>query len=573
MKNKKLIGRTSLKTEFIIWFLAISIIPLIIISSIVFNVSKISLTELGEEQIKNSVEIIYQMAEEYNNEVKEGNNYIDLAQEKLRQQLLGPKIDGKRSLINQSFIVGEDDFLLAYNSSGTMVMHPLLEGKNFSNDQVVQQIIKQKEGFFEYTFTDSNGISRDVILYLKYFEPWDWIIANNTFKDNFNPQVSEIESLIYALLVFIGVMIIVSALLITRKIVKPINELSNGMIYIGEGDFTHSVYVKSKNELGLLAENMNKASSSIKLLIDEAKNSTNKVSQSSKILNSLALGTNEMVNKVAVLIENMDNNLKVQGANVDNLFSIMEELAASYQEISAATEEVKTTSSMALKAGEKGMDIIKAISDQNTQIVNYVNHSSEKINKLQQSTLDIGDIIDLITEISSQTNLLAINAAIEAARAGVYGRGFAVVAEEIRNLAEDTSKAANNVRVKIEGIQQDTEQTFKKFGELIESVTKESQLLEQTEEKFELIIESVGNVASQISEVAITINEMATGTSNAVEDVSQVSNISSSISKSSENLVVSSEEQVEISKEIKNSANALDIMADDLSKVINKFKI
>ncbi len=574
MEKKKNSKRIGLKTEFIVWFILISLIPLIIISSIVFNVSKRSLTEQGEEHLKNSVEIIYQIADDYNNRVKNDEMAIYFAQDKLREELLGTKNDeGKRKSINESFVIGEGDFLFAYNSSGTAVMHPEYEGLSFHGDEIVEKIIAQKEGFLNYTYIDSSGKSRAVILYMTYFEPWDWIIVNNTFEDNFNPQVEEVKSLIYSLIILIVILIVVSAIIISRKLVKPINDLSETMTLIGTGDLTKRVYVKTKNELGILADNMNKASESVKLLLEEVKNSGTMVLSSSNQLNDWALGTNKSATKVADLIEKMDTDLKTQEKNVDNIFSIMEELAASYQEISASTEEVKTTSYHAKDAGENGMELIDNILEHNTQIVELVNDSGEKIGRLREHSYDIGNIIDLITEISDQTNLLAINASIEAARAGTHGRGFAVVADEVKKLAEGASKAADDVREKIEIIQKDSEQTFIKFEDVINSVTKESQLLKQTEAKFGIIINSVNNVASQLAEVAITINEMATGTTNAVEDVSQIANVSNNISQSSENLVISSEEQVEISKEIKNSANELATMADNLSELISKFNI
>lgn len=574
MKNKKNGKRTSLKKEFIVWFLIISLVPLIIISSIVFNVSKTSITDKGEAQLKSSVEIMYQMAEDYNNRIQDEGMGLFIAQEKFRDNLMGSKnSDGKRDNVNKSFIIGEGDFLYAYNSYGVAVMHPEYEGTNFKEDAVVEKIISQKEGFLDTVYIDADGKSHSSILYMKYFEPWDWILINNTRMDNFTPQVDRVKNLIYVLVLLIVTLIIVSALMITRKLVKPINMLSNTMTFIGEGDLTQKVNVKQNNELGILADNMNKASESVRLLLEEVKLSGEMVSSSSKLLNDWALGTNTSATNVANLIEKMDIDLKAQEENVENIFSVMEELAASYQQIAASTEEVKAISVDAKDAGENGMLLIETILEHNTKIVELVNDSGDKIGTLREHSYDIGNIINLITDISDQTNLLAINATIEAARAGVHGRGFAVVASEVKKLAEDTSRAANDVRERIEIIQKDSDQTFVKFGNVIDSVTKESKLLKETEEKFRVIINSVNNIASQIEEVSITINEMATGTTTAVDDVSKIADVSNNISQNSGNLVTSSEEQVELSKNIKNSANELAIMADNLSGIIKKFKM
>lgn len=567
--------KLGLGTKFLIWFLVLSIIPMSIVGLFSYNIAKQAMIEQGDEQLEKSVDMAYQMAEELNRRVENGEMAVYFAQETLRQQLVGPKINSStRELRNKSLVIGEDDYLFAYNSDGTAMMHPYIEGTNQHNDEIVEQIIAQKEGSFTLTTIDPvDGEEKTRITYMRYFEPWDWILVNGSWEDNFYQRTDNIKNLAIIIIAVTALLIGIIAYLIARKIVQPINKVSDTMTLMGQGDFTQKVDIKTNDEIEELANNMNLAMDSVSQLISEVKVATNKLAASAENLSSSATGTSKVAKEVSASVEKINSDLYGQDQNVESLSGLMEELAASYEQISASTDEVNNRAQLAQNAGDNGLLLVQNMTNQIRQIEVSVIDSSKRIKVLGQHSNNIGKIIDLIADISSQTNLLALNAAIEAARAGEHGKGFAVVADEVRKLAEETAGATEQIRGLIGQIQGETNGAIQQFDTATTAVNEGINYVEQTGESFELILEAIKSVAAGLSEVATAITEMSSGTSNAVEDINDIATASNEIAVRSEGLKASSDEQVSTSERIYSSADELNNMAEKLKELVSKFKV
>lgn len=574
-KDMQKFVKFGLKKRFMIWFLILSIIPMSLIGGLGYYLSKDAMIDQGREQLKKSVDMAYQIAEEYNQRVKSGEITLDEAQELYREQLVGPKINGgKRELTNTSLVIGEGDFLYAFNSDGLAVMHPYKEGEVKLDDKNVQYIVKNKEGFYEYEGSiDSNSPLETKISYMRYFKEWDWIIVNGSWEKNFYSRTQDIKNYALILIAAFSLLIILISYFITKKIVNPINEISESMTHMGKGDFTHKTNIKSRDELGLLSDNINKSMESISELISGVKMSTNQLAASSEELNTTSLNTSKIAKEVNEAVDDINKDLGNHDKNLESISGLMEELAASYQEISASTDEVNRKADQAQDAGDKGLILVQEMTKQIKQIEDAVVDSNKRINILQAHSYEIGKIIELISEISSQTNLLALNAAIEAARAGEHGRGFAVVADEVRKLAEETAEATEKIRGLITNIQVETKETVIQFDQAKYSVDEGIKYVEKTGESFEVILSSIKDVAVGLSEVSTAINQMASGTTNAVEDVNEIANVSNEISRRSEGLKTSSDNQVITSEAISKSADELMEMAEKLKVMIEQFKI
>jgi len=575
MRKKIFRLKLGLGTKFMIWFLILSIIPMSVVGLFSYNIARQAMIEQGEEQLKKSVDVAYQMAEELNKKAENGEMAIYFAQETLREQLIGPKTDdGTRELRNKSLVIGENDYLFAYNSDGTAMMHPYIEGTNQHNDEMVEKIIAQKEGTFPLTTIDPvDGEEKTRITYMRYFEEWDWILVNGSWEDNFYERSNAIKISAFILMGISALLISIIAYFIARRIVQPINKVSDAMTLMGQGDFTQRVNIRTNDEIEVLANNMNIAMDSVRQLINEVKMSTNQLAISAENLSNSATGTNKVAKEVSISVEKINSDLNGQDQNVESLSGLMEELAASYEEISASTDEVNTRAQLAQDAGDNGLELVQNMTSQIRQIEVSVMDSSERIKLLGQHSNKIGKIIDLISDISSQTNLLALNAAIEAARAGEHGRGFAVVADEVRKLAEETAGATEQIRRLIGEIQRETKGAIQQFDNATTAVNEGINYVEQTGESFEVILEAIKSVAVGLSEVSTAITEMSSGTTNAVEDINDIATASNEIAVRSEALKSSSDEQVATSEMIYTSADDLNNMAEKLKELVAKFKV
>ncbi|NCB77861.1 MAG: methyl-accepting chemotaxis protein [Negativicutes bacterium] len=253
-------------------------------------------------------------------------------------------------------------------------------------------------------------------------------------------------------------------------------------------------------------------------------------------------------------------------ATVQTLSAGLEEAAASAQEVTEKSVQASQT------ANEGGKTVVQAVS-QMKHIQETVTFSAQVVDKLGESSQEIGQIVDAISGIAAQTNLLALNAAIEAARAGEQGRGFAVVAEEVRHLAEQSQDAAKKITGLISEIQRDTA----KAVAAMENGTKEVEIgvdvVTSAGNAFQNIEVIVGHVAEQMQEMSTVIEHMAQGSQQIVTAVAEIDSLSKKASSEAENVAAITEEQSASSEEIASSSQSLAHMAQDMQLAINQFKL
>ncbi|MEY8742404.1 methyl-accepting chemotaxis protein [Bacillales bacterium AN1005] len=186
---------------------------------------------------------------------------------------------------------------------------------------------------------------------------------------------------------------------------------------------------------------------------------------------------------------------------------------------------------------------------------------------------EIGHITNVITGISAQTNLLALNAAIEAARAGEHGKGFAVVADEVRKLAEESTNSTEQIANLIQLIQNETNVTLETMEKAAEEVQSGLNVVNVAGSSFEKIEQAVNGVVSQIEDISESLKKLSRGTNSVKDSIKNVSNVAQESSMITQNISAATEEQLASMEEITSSSLALAKLADDLQVIINQFKI
>ena len=332
---------------------------------------------------------------------------------------------------------------------------------------------------------------------------------------------------------------------IKKSATAPITGLVSLMGDIANGDLTQKIDVTSEDEIGELSENANK-------MVEDINNALSQVLATTKMVASSA---NELSKDSAQIV----GGAKSQSDKSTNVATAMEEMSATVTEIAKNSGEAANASKEARDMAVKGGDVVKKTLDGMGRIASSVERSANTIKVLEKSSAQIGEIVKVIDDIADQTNLLALNAAIEAARAGEQGRGFAVVADEVRKLAEKTSKATKEIADMIKGIQVDTKNAVSAMDEGTKEGKAGVSLAIEAGAALDKIVETVKRVSDMIAQIATAAEEQSATTEEITRNIGSIAEVS-------KDTMTKAEASSSVTEEMKK-------LAEELESLVNRFKL
>lgn len=359
----------------------------------------------------------------------------------------------------------------------------------------------------------------------------------------------------------------------TLSLVNPLKHLAEKVELIGKGDLTVTIESKRKDEIGSLTDSFNQMLQELKKMIGVINTSSVRMSGTTSQLLVNANETKGASNEISVIMEQMASHVDIQYKSLDESAKIIEDISESINDVAVNSSGVTELSSKTQDEIEVGNQKVNDLVEQMNTISHSVNESSSSILALQAHSKDIESIVEIIQGIASQTNLLALNAAIEAARAGEAGKGFAVVADEVRKLAEQSEISTVNIRNIIEKINTDTNVTVENMKVVLEDVKEGIHSVGETGVVFKNILGAIQEVNIKIQEVTATSEEMSAATEEITASAKETVNIAEQASTKVRKTVDITSEQERLVLHMTKSIEELVKMANSMKELTGRFKL
>lgn len=457
---------------------------------------------------------------------------------------------------------GRNDYFWVNDMQPVMMMHPMnpaLDGKSLSSytdpdgNQVFNEFVriaKNNEGAGFYNYRWPMPGARDPvqkISYVQHFKPWGWVLGTGVYIDDIQAEFRDVTMKSSAIRA--AIILIMAALIfgIMRSITQPLRQVADALknIASGDGDLTQTLDYRGNDEIGELSNSFNTFTTKLRTVVTELQQTTETLNQSSTELDKAANYSLE--------------NSELQMQETEMIATSMNEVTYSVQEVAKNAEAAAIQVNTAAQQVEAGQLSIHNSLQQTDQLSATIAEAVSVMEALAAESTQIGTVLEVINSIAEQTNLLALNAAIEAARAGEQGRGFAVVADEVRLLAQRTQQSTGEVQEMIDSLQKNSRAAV--------------EVIQQSSETSARTVEQANIASASLEQITLALTALNDLNTSIASSTLQQSHVSEEISQNISRVAGLANTSTTAAQQTSCASENLEQLARNLGSVLAQFKV
>jgi methyl-accepting chemotaxis protein len=545
---KSLMNKLKMKHK-LLTLVCCSLAGILVIGFVSAKALKESLLSEKEAKTSNLVESAYGVIEHFHKLFKDGKMSEENAKSTALQAI-------------KAMRYGDNDYFWINDMHPRMVMHPIkpeLDGSDLSDKAdpkgkklfvtMVDVVKSKKAGFVNYLWPKPNFKDPvEKISYVKGFEPWGWVVGTGVYIDDVNTLFwNKVKVIGLITIITLGLLLLLSwwiVATITMQLGSEPNVIADISERIAEGDLTLNFSSNGVKSTGVYAS-MSRMAENLRKIIGEVKSSAETIASASQELSASS--------------EQMSRSIAEQSNRSTQIATASEQMSQTVIDVAKNAVHIASTATDTAETAKQSGQIVSKSVQEVKAIAMSVSGSAKTISTLGEKSKQIGEIVGVIKDIADQTNLLALNAAIEAARAGEQGRGFAVVADEVRKLAERTAKATSEIAGMIRSIQAEVDGAVRSMDEATKQVGVGVDYSTKAGETLEGVVKRVGDLQSMVQQIATATEEMSSASEQVNGDINAIASSSNEVSVAS--------------NQISSSSSDLARLATTLQEVVAQFQV